>query len=240
MQPLIAQTKMEIRLTMRRFEAVLITMIVPVILLIFFGLIGLAPDDFARPVDFLLPSMLVLAVMSTGLVGLSIRTAYERSYGVLKRLGSTPLSRSNLLLAKINSVVLVTLGQIIVLVLIAALGFGWRPEGNLVLAALVLMIGTATFAGLGLLLAGVLRAETTLAAANTLYIFLLLFGGIIWPADRLPGGIAIVAELLPSSAFSTAMRDILANGETATVPIIILSLWGIAGILLASRTFRWE
>lgn len=231
---------MELRLTMRRFEAVLITMIVPVILLIFFGLIGLAPDDFARPVDFLLPSMLVLAVMSTGLVGLSIRTAYERSYGVLKRLGSTPLSRSNLLLAKINSVVLITLGQVVLLVLIAALGFDWRPEGSLPLAALVLVIGTATFAGLGLLLAGILRAETTLAAANTLYIFLLLFGGIIWPADRLPGGIAFIGELLPSAAFSTAMRDVLANGETATVPIIILSLWGIAGILLASRTFRWE
>jgi ABC-2 type transport system permease protein len=237
---LIAQTKMEIKLTLRRFEAVLITMIVPVILLIFFGIIGLAPDDFARPVDFLLPSMLVLAVMSTGLVGLSIRTAYERSYGVLKRLGSTPLSRGNLLLAKINSVILVTIAQIIVLVGVAVVGFGWRPEGNMLLAAAVLIIGTGTFAGLGLLLAGVLRAETTLAAANTIYIFLLLFGGIIWPADRLPGGISIIAGLLPSSAFATALRDIMANGELPLVPIVILSLWGIAGILIASRTFRWE
>lgn len=240
MTPLIAQTKMEIRLTMRRFEAVLITMIVPVVLLVFLGLIGLAPDDYSRPVDFLLPSMLVLAVMSTGLVGLAIRTAYERSYGVLKRLGSTPLSRGNLLLAKINSVILVTLAQILILIGIATLGFGWRPEGNMVLAGIVLIIGTATFAGLGLLLAGVLRAETTLAAANTIYIFLLLFGGIIWPADRLPGGIAFVGELLPSSAFATALREILANGETPLTPIIILSLWGIAGILIARRTFRWE
>jgi ABC-2 type transport system permease protein len=240
MSALLAQTRMEIRLTMRRFEAVLITMVVPVILLVFLGMIGLAPDEYSRPVDFLLPSMLVLAVMSTGLVGLSIRTAYERSYGVLKRLGSTPLSRGNLLLAKINSVILVTLIQIIVLIGIAALGFGWRPEGNLLLAGIVLIIGTATFAGLGLLLAGILRAETTLAAANTIYIFLLLFGGIIWPADRLPGGIAVVAELLPSSAFATALRDILATGEAPITPIIILSVWGVAGILIASRTFRWE
>ncbi len=240
MTALIAQTKMEIRLTMRRFEAVLITMIVPVVLLVFFGLIGLAPDDYARPIDFLLPSMLVLAVMSTGLVGLAIRTAYERSYGVLKRLGSTPLGRGNLLMAKINSVILVTIAQIAVLVGIATLGFGWRPEGSLLLAGIVLVIGTATFAGLGLLLAGVLRAETTLAAANSIYIFLLLFGGIIWPADRLPGGIAIVGELLPSSAFATALREILADGDTPVIPIVILSLWGIAGILIASRTFRWE
>jgi ABC-2 type transport system permease protein len=184
--------------------------------------------------------MLVLAVISTGLVGLSIRTAYERSYGVLKRLGSTPLSRGNLLLAKINSVIMVTIAQIIILIGIAALGFGWRPEGNLLLAGIVLVIGTATFSGLGLLLAGVLRAETTLAAANTIYIFLLLFGGIIWPADRLPGSVAFVSELLPSSAFATALRDILANGETPLVSIVILSVWGIAGILIASRTFRWE
>ncbi len=240
MSALIAQTRMEIRLTMRRFEAVLITMVVPVILLIFLGLIGLAPEEYSRPVDFLLPSMLVLAVMSTGLVGLSIRTAYERSYGVLKRLGSTPLSRGNLLLAKINSVILVTLIQIVVLIGIAALGFGWRPEGNVLLAGIVLVIGTATFAGLGLLLAGILRAETTLAAANTIYIFLLLFGGIIWPAERLPGAVSVVSSLLPSSAFATALRDILSTGEAPVTPIIILSVWGIAGILIASRTFRWE
>ena len=240
MNPLIAQTRMEIRLTMRRFEAVLITLVVPVVLLVFLGVIGLAPDDYSRPIDFLLPSMLVLAVMSTGLVGLAIRTAYERSYGVLKRLGSTPLSRTSLLLAKINSVVLVTLGQIFVLIGIAAFGFGWRPEGNMLLAGLVLILGIAAFAGLGLLIAGILRAETTLATANTLYVFFLLFGGIIWPADRLPGALAIPAQLLPSSAFATSLREIMTEGNVPLGAILILALWAVAGILIASRTFRWE
>jgi ABC-2 type transport system permease protein len=240
MNPLIAQTRMEIRLTMRRFEAVLITMVVPIVLLVFLGIIGLAPDDYARPIDFLLPSMLVLAVMSTGLVGLAIRTAYERSYGVLKRLGSTPLSRASLIIAKMNSVILVTVAQVIILVAIAVLGFGWRPEGNLLLAGVVLIIGTAAFSGLGLLLAGLLRAETTLATANTLYVFFLLFGGIIWPADRLPGPLAIFTQLLPSSAFSTALREIMAAGAVPHLPIAILAIWGVAGILIASRTFRWE
>jgi ABC-2 type transport system permease protein len=240
MRPLIAQTRMEIRLTMRRFEAVLITMIVPVILLVFFGIIGLAPDDYARPIDFLLPSMLVLAIMSTGLVGLAIRTAYERSYGVMKRLGSTPLSRTSLLLAKINSVVLVTLAQIAVLIAIAALGFGWRPEGNMLVAGGVLVLGIAAFSGLGLLIAGTVRAETTLALANTLYVFFLLFGGIIWPADRLPGVLAAVTQLLPSSAFATALRDIMTGGTIPGGAILILAVWTVAGILIASRTFRWE
>jgi ABC-2 type transport system permease protein len=240
MAPLFAQTRMEIRLTMRRFEAVLITMVVPVILMVFLGIVGLAPDDYGRPIDFLLPSMLVLAVMSTGLVGLSIRTAYERSYGVLKRLGATPLGSTRLLIAKINSVILVTIAQIAILVAIAYAGFGWRPEGSVFLAGLVLIIGTAAFSGLGLLIAGVLRAETTLATANTLYVLFLLFGGIIWPADRLPGILAIAAQLLPSSAFAAALRDIMAAGEAPVLPIVILGAWGVVGILIASRTFRWE
>ena len=105
MNALLAQTRIEMLLSLRRFESILITVIVPVVLLIFFATIGVAPDEYDDPVDFLLPGMLALAVMSTGLVGLSIRTAYERSYGVLKRLGTTPLTRQQLILAKVISVV---------------------------------------------------------------------------------------------------------------------------------------
>src|SRR5688572_23276567 len=112
MNALLAQTRMELKLTLRRAEGVLITMIVPVVLLIFFTSIGLSPDGYEEPIDFLLPGMLALAVMSTGLVGLSIRTGYERSYGVLKLLGSTPLSRPTLIGAKVLSAVAIQVVQI--------------------------------------------------------------------------------------------------------------------------------
>jgi ABC-2 type transport system permease protein len=241
MNALLAQTKMELRLTLRNGEGVLLTMIVPVVLLVFFAALGLAPDGYERPIDFLLPGMLALAVMSTGMVSLSIRTAYERSYGVLKRLGSTPLSRPQLLGAKVLSVIVLELIEIVILVLIAAAAYGWRPTGEFAVALLALIIGTATFSGFGLLMAGALRAETTLAATNGLYLLFLLVGGIVWPTDQLPGILPLPARVLPSSAFADALRDTLSGAPTLPLlPLLVLTAWGIAALAIASRTFRWE
>jgi ABC-2 type transport system permease protein len=241
MNALLAQTMMELRLTLRNGEGVLLTMVVPVVLLVFFAAIGLAPDGYDRPIDFLLPGMLALAVMSTGLVSLSIRTAYERSYGVLKRLGSTPLSRPQLIGAKVLSVIALELIEIVILVGIASVAYGWRPTGTFAVALLALIIGTATFSGIGLMMAGALRPETTLAGANGLYLLFLLVGGIVWPVDRLPGFLAMPARVLPSSAFADALRETLSS--TPAIPVMnlaFLALWGLAALVIASRTFRWE
>lgn len=241
MNALLAQTRMELLLSLRRAEGVLITMIVPVILLIFFASIGLKPDGYEDPIDFLLPGMLALAVMSAGLVSLSIRTAYERNYGVLKRLGSTPLSRPTLIGAKILSTVAIQVIQIAILVGIAVVGYGWRPSGAFFGALLALLLGTVVFAGLGLLMAGALRAETTLALANALYIGFLLLGGIVWPVEEMPGLLSIPARLLPSSAFADALRETLSAQPTLPwVNFLILVAWSILAIVVASRTFRWE
>jgi ABC-2 type transport system permease protein len=241
MRALIAQSKMELMLTLRQFEGVLITVIFPPVLLIFFAGIGIKPSSSERPIDFLLPGMLALAVMSTGLVSLSIRTAYERNYGVLKRLGSTPLSRGQLLIAKIISVIAVDILDIIILIAIAFLMFDWRPSGALPLALLALILGIATFSSFGLMLAGSVRAETTLAAANTLFFLFLLLGGIAWPLDKLPSFLSIPARIFPSAAFADALRASL--GKDPSVPFLnlaILAAWGIVTLAIASRTFRWE
>jgi len=241
MEALLAQARMELLLTLRRGESVLITLVVPAVLLVFFASLGIAPPEYARPVDFLLPGMLALAVMSTGLVSLGIRTAYERSYGVLKRLGSTPLGRGRLLAAKVLSVVAVAAAEIALLLAIAAFGYGWRPGGSLLWALLILVLGTAAFSSIGLLLAGTLRAETTLAAANGLYLLLLLLGGIVWPVERLPGPLALVGLLLPSNALAEGLR--LSLGPQPVAPLaqlLALLLWCAGVLAVASRTFRWE
>jgi len=241
MDALLAQARMELVLTLRRGEGVLITLVVPAVLLVFFASLGFAPPGAARPIDFLLPGMLALTVMSTGLVSLGIRTAYERSYGVLKRLGSTPLGRSRLLLAKIISVILINAIEMALLVAIAVVGFDWKPVGTVLWAVVVLLIGTATFSSLGLMLAGTLRAETTLAAANGLYILLLLLGGILWPVERLPGPLRVLGLLLPSNALAEALRASLGpDGGLPLAHLLMLGLWFIAVLALASRTFRWE
>ncbi len=241
MKALIAQSKMELMLTFRQFEGMLITVVFPPALLIFFAGIGVKPSSADRPIDFLLPGMLALAVMSTGLVGLSIRTGYERSYGVLKRLGSTPLTRSQLLMAKIVSVVAVDMIDIVILIAIAYFMFDWHPTGALPLAIFALLLGIATFSSFGLMLAGSFRAETTLATANTLFFLFLLLGGVAWPLDKLPEFLSIPAHIFPSAAFADALRASL--GPHTSFPIwnlVILAGWGVGTLAIASRTFKWE
>ena len=223
-------------LTLRRGESLLITLVVPVVLLIFFGAVA------ANPPDFLVPGILALAVMSTSMVSLGIATAYERYYGALKRLLGSPLPRASLIAAKVLTVLLVEVVQIVLLVLMARLMFSWQPSpgGSLPLALLVLVIGSAAFAGLGLLLAGTLRAEATLAVANGLYLVLLLLGGFILPLDRLPAPVASVASLLPAAALTDATRAALNSGQDVLGPLALLAGWAVVAMGAAAVTFRPE
>src|SRR6202049_1175534 len=136
-----SQTRVELLLTLRRGESVLITIIVPVVLLIFFASLNIVQSSTGKAVDFLLPGMLSLAVMATGMVSLGIATAYERYYGVLKRLGSSPLPRSGLIIAKVISILILELIQVIILVGVAVTLYGWRPAGSPALAILGMALG---------------------------------------------------------------------------------------------------
>lgn len=237
----LAQTRVELLLTLRRGESVLITLIVPVVLLIFFASLNIIPGSTGKAVDFLLPGMLALAIMATGMVSLGIATAYERYYGVLKRLGSSPLPRSGLIIAKVISVLALEVIQVIVLVGVAVALYGWRPTGSPMLALLVMALGTLTFAALGLAMAGALRAEVTLAGANALYLLFLLLGGGILPLDHLPAGLAAIAQLLPAAALTQALQAALSSGAAFPgFPLLTLALWAALILLFAARMFRWE
>ncbi len=237
----LAQTRVELLLTLRRGESVLITLIVPVVLLIYFASLNIIPGSTGKAVDFLLPGMLALAIMATGMVSLGIATAYERYYGVLKRLGSSPLPRSGLIIAKVISVLALEVIQVIVLVGVAVALYGWRPTGSPVLALLVMALGTVTFAALGLAMAGALRAEVTLAGANALYLLFLLLGGGILPLDHLPAGLAAIAQLLPAAALTQALQAALSSRAAfPAFPLLTLAIWAALILLFAARTFRWE
>ncbi len=239
----LAQTGMELRLTARRGENVLVTIIIPIVVLLFFASVSALPSTAGRPVDFLLPGTLALAVIATSLVNLGIATAYERNYGVLKRLGGSPLTRGGLLMAKVSAVLAVEIGQVVLLVAIAALVLGWRPglAASPFLLVATLLLGTLAFAGLGLLLAGALRAEATLALANALFIGFLIVGGIVLPVAGLPGPLVALAGVLPATALSDAFRVALGSSDgNATGSLFILAAWGLGAVALAARTFRWE
>jgi ABC-2 type transport system permease protein len=235
-----AQTRTEIALTMRRGETVLVTIIIPVALLVFFASARVLPTE-KRAIDFLLPGTMALAVISTGLVSLGIATGYERYYGVLKRYGATPFPRGALVVSKLLAVSGIEAIQMTLLLGIAMAGFAWRPHGSFGLAVVGLVLGTMCFTGMGLALAGSLRAEGTLAVANGLFLLFLLLGGLFAPLDHLPSWLVPPARLLPATALADVLRSVLSSG--ATVPAgsaITLALWTVAMPLLAARTFRWE
>ncbi|HEX6513244.1 MAG TPA: ABC transporter permease [Chloroflexota bacterium] len=240
MRGLLAQTFMELRLTSRRGENLLVTLVIPLVLLLFFGSTSVFAAAGQRPVDFLVPGILALAIMSTGMVSLGIATAYERHYGVLKRLGGTPLSRPQLIAAKVASVVVVEAGQAVLLLGVATLAFGWRPQGSWAVPLGIAVLGTVTFAGLGLLMAGALRAEATLAGANGLYLVFALIGGMFLPVDHLPRALAGIAPYLPADALADLLRASLAGAPLSGFSLVVLVLWTLAFVGLAMQTFRWE
>jgi ABC-2 type transport system permease protein len=232
----------ELRVTARRGENVLVTMIIPSAVLLFFATAGVLPARAGRPVDFLLPGALALAIIAAGLVNLGIATAYERSYGVLKRLGGSPLPRWGLVAAKIAAVLVLEVLQIGVLFFVAGIVLDWRLPAatSVVLFVAAVVLGTLAFAGLGLLMAGRLRAEATLALANGLFLVFLMIGGIVLPVDHLPGPVAAVAQILPAAALADVFRAALGSGADPVGPLAILAAWGIGAAALAIRTFRWE
>ncbi|HXQ76189.1 MAG TPA: ABC transporter permease [Acidimicrobiales bacterium] len=238
---LVAQTGAEVGMTLRRGESLLLTVAIPVILLVFLSEIRIVRTAIASNVAFLAPGILALAVMGTALVNLSIATGFERGYGVLKRLGSTPLGRPSLLGAKIAAVVVVEVIQAVVLVAVA-LALGWHPHaGGAAVAVAAAALATAGFGGLGLLLAGRLRAEVNLAAANGLWLLLLLMSGMVSPLTALPKWLVDVARVLPAAALAQALHD--AIGAGLAVPgwaWLALVLWGVLAPTAAILTFRWE
>lgn len=242
MRAVLAQTRTEITLSLRNGEQLLVSLVIPVLLLVFFSSVDVLPlpDGVDEPLDFLTPGVLALAVMSSAMVSLGIGTGFERQYGVLKRLGSTPLGRPRWVAAKIAMVLALLVIQVVVLVGVA-LALGWRPGGIPALAVPGIVLGALAFGGVGLVLAGTLRGTVNLAATNGLYLVLLLFGGMVIPLDELPGPLAAAARVLPAGALSDVLQHALRDGAPeATTAWMVLVVWAVAAPLLAARLFRWE
>ena len=241
MSRFLSQLRTELQLVARNGEQLLLTIGIPVLLLVFFSLVDVLPTGTDDPIDFLAPGVLALAVMSTAMVSLGIGTGFERSYHVLKRLGTTPLGRGRLIAAKISAVAVVELVQFAVLVPVAY-ALGWSPGRVNVPAAIgAVLLGTMAFAGIGLTFAGRLRGEINLAALNGLYLVLLLLGGMIISFDKLPAALRAGAHALPSGALADLLRETLGgNGTQVATSWLVLSIWAVVTPLLAAKLFRWD
>lgn len=235
----LAQAGMETKLLLRNGEQLLLAVVIPLLVLV--GAVRGAPrldlDSPHTSIDVLTPGVLALAVMSTAFTSLAIATGFERRYGVLKRLGTAPLSRSALLGGKIGALLCVEVLQFLVIGVVGLL-LGWSPDLSVVGVLLAVLLGTGAFAGLGMLLAGTLRAEATLAGANLVYLLLLAGGAVVLPAEAY-GGLGDVVSWLPSGALGEAMRT-ACEGSVPGRDLLILAAWAVAGTAAAARWFRWE
>ncbi len=236
------QTATELRLTARRGENLLAIAVIPVAVLVFFATTSILTLPGGGGVDALLPAAIALAIIATGLVNLGIATAYERSYGVLKRLGGSPLGRSGLVAAKVAAVAVIVVVQVVALVAVAWLLLGWRPGPGVAPPVVVVAIalGTVTSAALGLLLAGTLRAEAVLALANGLFLAALLVGGVLVPAASMPAPLGTVAALLPSAALTELLRIGFGGAGAIGGPLLVLVVWAVAAVAFSVRWFRWD
>jgi ABC-2 type transport system permease protein len=236
---LLAHVRLELALTFRNGESLLLTLGIPVAVLVFFSTVDVLPID-GDAVDFLAPGTLALAVLATAFANLAIATGFERSYGVLKRLGATPLGRPRLLAAKVLTVGAVLAVQAVVIAG-AGVALGWRPDVEPVPLVASLVLAIVAFTGLALVVAGRLRALVALASANALFVGLLLLSGMVFPLDELPSGLRAVVRALPSTALAEAVRGSLTDGVAVPGRVWpVLAVWAAAGAGLAVALFRWE
>jgi ABC-2 type transport system permease protein len=191
-------------------------------------------------VDIATPGILALCAMSTAFTGQGIATGFDRRYGVLRFLSTTPLGRGGLIAGKILAVLVVLILQVVVVGVIA--GFlGWQPVPSGWLPGLaILVLGAAAFTALGLLVAGTVRPEATLAITNLLWILLGALGGIVVPAGRLPALAQAVVHFLPSGALGEALRDAFQHGLIPFPAVAVLLLWTVLAGAAAIRWFKWN
>ena len=226
----------EARLLIRNAEQLLLALVIPLAILI----AGRFASASIGSLELLGPSVLALAVWSSAFTSVAISTAFERRYGVLERLATTPLGKSGLLAGKALAVIMIIFGQLVILSG-AALGLSWRPGFTLQsagLSVILVILAAATFVCLGLLLAGRLRAETTLGLANLIYVIMVIGGALIIPLERYPAVLRPVIEALPTAALGEGLRA-AASGQLLGWPVLVLLAWLLAAGLAAWKGFRW-
>jgi ABC-2 type transport system permease protein len=237
---ILAQARLETRLLLRNAEQVLLAIVIPALMLIAFSAEPIGTVTGPSRIDYFAPGIIGAAVLSTAFTSQAIATGFERRYGVLKRLGASPLPRWGLMLGKSLSILAVECVQMALLIVIALL-MGWSPHGSPLAVLLLVVLGTATFSGLALLLAGSLRAEATLAVANFVFLIFLAIGGVVVPLDKFGHGAQSALQYLPIGALTNGLRDVLQHGAALPWgPVGILAAWAVVAIAAAAKTFKWE
>lgn len=231
-----AHARWELRLLLRNGEQLLLMFVVPVLLLFALGFSGLS----TKSINAAVPTVLAVSIMATCFTSLAIGTGFERRSGALRYLGTTPLTRLDLITGKFLATAALTAMSAAVVIALG-LALSWHPALNGALSALlVALLAAAAWVSWALVLAGALRAEAVLAIANGLFLLLIMFGGVAVATSHMPGAVGAVIDLLPSAALANGLRESLETGQFPALAIVVLAAWTVVGVVLARRSFRWE
>ncbi len=234
-----AASALELKMLLRNGEQLLLAVVIPLAVLL--GLTATTVVELQSPrVDTVTPGVLALAILSTAFTAQAITTAFDRRYGVLKRLAAAGVGRALLIAGKCGAALVVIAGQWVLLGVVA-LVLGWHPHGNPGWLVLVALLGAAAFIGVALLLGGTLRAEAVLAFANLIWLALVVVGGVVLPLTRSPHWLRVVGELTPAGALSTGLRAVLQAGTApGTLSLLVLAAWVVVGWAGTVRWFQWQ
>lgn len=231
-----AHAAWELKLLLRNGEQLLLMFIVPVGLLLALGLTSLSTKNINSAV----PTVFAVSIIATCFTSLAIGTGFERRSGALRYLGTTPLTRFDLLVGKIIATATLTFMSIVA-ISITGVFLDWSPVLHGILLAIVIAIlAIAAWTSWAMVIAGMFRAEAVLAIANGLFLVFIMFGGVIIASSHMPNAVAKIVELLPSAALANGLRSSLESGSLPLLPIFVLTIWAAVGMYIARRTFKWE
>lgn len=238
---ILAQARFEAGGILRNGEQLLLSLVLPIIVLLGLSLTGILDvlgigTGGRSPVAVAAAGVLGLAIASTAFTGQAIATGFDRRYGVLRQLATTPLGTSGLIWGKLLAVLAVVLVQF-ALIAVIALVLGLDAPVDPFAVGLAGLLGTAVMLTWGLVLGGALRAEATLALANLLWVLMAAVGGLVVAQAGLWGALV---RFTPSGALGDAMRAAVLDGTVDLRALAVLLAWTVLGLLAARRWFDFD
>ncbi|ALO66942.1 ABC transporter [Arthrobacter alpinus] len=234
------QGKYEAATMLRNGEQLVLMIVMPLLGLIALVATPLLDDMGHSRVAIATPGILALCALSTAFTGQGIATGFDRRYGVLRFMSTTPLGRGGLIAGKVIAVLAALALQVVLISTVAAF-MGWRPPvAGVLLGIPLLILGAAAFTAIGLLIAGTVRPEATLAITNLGWILFAAVGGIVLPAGKFSSALEAYVQWLPSGALGNLMRAALIESRLDVWGLIILLAWGVAAAIAAVKWFKWN
>jgi ABC-2 type transport system permease protein len=242
------ELKTELLLYTRSRELAFFTFLLPLILFVLLGSVygndTVKDDPGVKQSKYLEAGMIGYGAISIAFAGLAIVLVIRRESGVLKRLRATPLPASAYIAAVLCSYLVAFAFEVVCLILLGRVFFGVGVPGQTLSLVLVLLLGVVSFCGLGIGLTALIKsAEGASAVVNAIYLPMSFISGSFFSPHSFPAFLRAIAAVLPLTYFIRLVRAVMLHGHTIwsqPVDVAAVTGWGVVGVLVALRAFRWE